>query len=79
MDLSLLKSKFSIIFCKDILLFDRQYTNFFSWHNSHYEIKGSTYNLYVEIQYSYKMCCRKSCFENKFLTDNFNGTLYHLS
>jgi len=22
---------------------------------------------------------RKSCFENKFLTDNFNVTLYHLS
>jgi len=40
--LSWLKTKFAIIFSKDKLQFERQYTNIFSSRNSYYEIKCST-------------------------------------
>jgi len=53
--------------------------NYNSWRNSHYEIEGSTENLQIEIKYSFNKGCRRSCFENIFLTDNLNVTINHLS
>ena len=42
---------------------ERQYTIFFSWRISYYEMNCSTDNLMGEHHYSFYVVCRNSCFE----------------
>ena len=58
---------------------ERQYTNFFSWRNSYYEMKCSTDNLKGENNFSFYVVCRKSCFQYTFVTENLSVGVAHFS
>jgi len=62
-----------------LTLVERQYTYFFSWRYSYYEMKCSTENLKGENNSSLYVACCKSCFEYTFVTDNLIVGVAHLS